>query len=285
MATTPTLVPNGAEPRQLLLNRLSLNQITANRSDTPSVVAACSQHDIGHVGLWRDKIDALGTRTVAALVREAGLSVSSLCRGGFFPAAGEADRRARIDDNRRAIEQTAELGASVLVLVCGPSPGRDLDGARRMVADGIAAILPDAERAGIKLGIEPLHPVFTGDRSVVVTLAQAIAMAEAYPADCVGVVIDTYHVWWDPHIYEDIRLASGRIVGFHVSDWLVPSPDPLMGRGLMGDGVIEIRRLRMAADAAGYDGPIEVEIMNEDVWGTPLDQILPRIRERFAECV
>jgi sugar phosphate isomerase/epimerase len=268
------------------LGRLSFNQITADPRDMRSVVEACVRHDVRWISLWRHKVAELGVAATAKLVRDAGLGVSSLCRGGFFPAATAEERRARIDDNRRALEEAAELGTNVLVLVCGPAPTRDLDAARAMVVDGIEALLPDAERLGVTLGIEPLHPIYAGDRSVIVTLGQANTIAERFPKDLVGVVVDVYHVWWDPCVHEELRRAGDRILGFHVSDWLVPPPaDPLMSRGLMGDGVIDLKPLRATVESVGYTGPIEVEIFNQRVWDMPLDEALPMIRQRFAETV
>jgi sugar phosphate isomerase/epimerase len=278
-ATAPEPVTTRVSPA-----RLSLNQITADPYDMRSVVDACVRHGIGWISLWRHKVAELGVRETAALVRDAGLSVSSLCRGGFFAAATAAEREARHDDNRRALE-AAELGTNVLVLVCGPAPDRDLEAARRMVVDGIERLLPDAERLGIRLGVEALHPIYAGDRSVVVTLGQANRIAERFPAELVGVIVDAYHVWWDPDVYAQIRRAGPRVLGFHVSDWLVPSPDPLMGRGVMGDGVIELRRLRAAVEEIGYDGPIEIEIFNKGVWDMPLDEMLPLLQQRFVEHV
>jgi sugar phosphate isomerase/epimerase len=169
----------------------------------------------------------------------------------------------------------------VLVLVCGPAPDRDLDAARRMVFDGICAVVPYAAERGVKLAIEPLHPMFAGDRSVVVTLAQANAMADQVQSAFIGVAVDVYHVWWDPNVYEEIARAGTTIVGFHMSDWLVPPPDHLLGRGMMGDGVIELERLRVAADAAGYQGPIEVEIFNQRIWDTPGEAVLAEVKDRF----
>jgi sugar phosphate isomerase/epimerase len=204
-----------------------------------------------------------------------------LCRGGFFPAPTARERRERIEDNLRALDEAAELSASVLVLVAGPAPDRDLEAARSMVLDGIAEIAPHAAERGVRLAIEPLHPMFAGDRSVVVTLAQANTLAEHLASAAVGVAVDVYHVWWDPAVYAEIARASGRILGCHVSDWLVPPPHHLLGRGMPGDGVIEIRKLRLAVDAAGYDGPIEVEIFNQQVWDTPGDEVLATIKDRF----
>ena len=268
------------------LHRLSLNQATTQHWSLREAVDGCARAGIGWIGPWRDKIaDAGGASTSTRLIRDAGLRVSSLCRGGFFPAATEVERRARLDDNRRAIDEAAELGANVLVLVCGPAPDRDLDAARRMVEDGIAAILPHAESCGVRLAVEPLHPMFAGDRSVIVTLGQANDMVERLASPLVGVAVDVYHVWWDPRVYREVARAAGRILGFHVSDWLAPPPDHLLGRGVMGDGVIELRRLRCAVEDAGYAGPIEVEIFNRVLWETPGDRVLALIKDRFQRCV
>src|SRR5260370_4609525 len=235
------------------------------------------------MGLWRQKGEGFGRAETARRMRAVGLKVSSLCRGGYFPAATFNERQQRIDDNRRAIEEAAELGAPVLVLVAGPAADRDLEGARRMVGDGIGAVAPYALERGVSLAIEPLHPMFAGDRSVVVTLGQANSLAASIGSAAVGVAVDVYHVWWDPQVYTEIARASGRILGFHVSDWLVPPPDHLLGRGMMGDGVIELRRLRQAVDAAGYTGPIEVEIFNQRIWDTPGEEILALMKQRFLE--
>jgi len=266
--------------------RLSLNQITLNRWTLREAVDGCARHGLRWIGLWRDKVADAGLESSARLVRDAGLGVSSLCRGGFFPAATAVERRARIDDNRRAVEEAATLGAGLLVLVCGPAADRDLAAAREQVGEGIAVVAPYAAAAGVRLGIEPLHPMFAGDRSVVVTLAQANRMAERFPADQVGVVIDAYHVWWDPEVNAEIHRAGRRIAGYHVSDWLVPASDMLMGRGVMGDGVIQLRELRGEVEAAGYRGPVEVEIFNRQVWDAPdPDVMLERIRARYLEAV
>ena len=267
------------------LSRLSLNQATTQRWGVREAAEGCARAGIPAIALWRDKVAEAGLQASARLVRDAGLRVSSLCRGGFFPAASVAERQARIDDNRRAIAEAAELHAEVLVLVCGPAPDRDIEGARAMVADGIAQILPDAAAHGIKLGVEPLHPMFAGDRSVFVTLAEANDLAARHASPWLGVVIDVYHVWWDPYLYPAIERAAGTIVGFHVNDWLVPLPDPLLGRGMIGDGVIELRRIRSAVDAAGYSGPIEVEIFNQAIWDAPGDTVLAHMCARFVEYV
>ncbi len=257
---------------------LSLNQITTERLSLMEAIDACVRHSIAAIGVWRYKLAEAGIAQANARIREAGLRVSSLCRGGMFPAASAAERQARIDDNLRAIDDAAALGAEVLVLVCGPAPDRDLDGARAMVADGIAAIAGHARKAGVRLGVEPLHPMFAADRSVITTLAEANALAERFD---IGVVIDAFHVWWDPELYAQIERARGRIVGFHLSDWLTPLPDVLLGRGMMGDGVIDLRRICAAVEAAGYAGPIEVEIFNRAIWDDDADRVLATICERF----
>jgi len=173
----------------------------------------------------------------------------------------------------------------VLVIVSGPANGQTLADARATVLDGLLEVLPDAERAGVVLGIEPLHPMYAAERSVVVTLKQANDMADRLRSRCAGVVVDAYHVWWDPEVMNEIERARGKIVGFHVSDWPVPLPGILMGRAMMGEGVIELRQLRQAVDKTGYDGPIEVEIFNEEVWKSADDQLLERIQRCFVKYV
>ncbi len=267
------------------LDRLSLNQATTERWSLREAAGGCARHGIGWIGLWRDKVSELGVAASARLLRDAGLRVSGLCRGGWFPAASPAERRARIDDNLRAVEEAAGLGTDVLVLVCGPAPDRDLAGARAMVADGVAAVLEHAAACSVRLAVEPLHPMFAGDRSVIVTLAQALDLIERFPREHCGVVIDAYHVWWDPDLEAQVARAGGRILGYHVSDWLAPPPDVLLGRGLMGDGVIELRRLRGLVEAAGYTGPIEVEIFNQALRDRPGDEVLALVKERFVAVV
>jgi sugar phosphate isomerase/epimerase len=259
--------------------RLSLNQITTSRWSVREAAEGCARAGIGTIALWRDKVaEAGGARAAAAIVRDAGLQLSSLCRGGFFPAADAAGRAAAIDDNRRAIEEAAVLGAPVLVLVCGglPEGSRDLPAARAMVRDGLAAVAGEAAACGVRLGVEPLHPMYCADRSVVTTLAEANALADEL--DGVGIVIDAYHVWWDPDLEAQVARAGARIAGFHVCDWVVPLPaGALLGRGLPGDGCADLVRLRAAVDAAGYAGPIEVEVLNQAVWDTPGDDVLARL--------
>ncbi len=263
------------------LGRLSLNQMTTDQWRLEDAVAGCAAAGISHIGLWRHKVRETGIETAARLVKEAGLSVSSLCRGGMFPAATEQAFRENLDDNRRAIDECVTLGTDVLVLVCGPAADRNIARARRQVVDAIEALVPYAQNRGVKLGIEPLHPMFAADRSAVSTLAQANDIIDEVGAPNVGVIIDVYHVWWDPHVYREIRRARGRIFGYHVNDWIVPLPHILNGRGMMGDGVIQLRRIRAAVEDAGYAGPIEVEIFNEDLWRRTGEEVLALIKDRF----
>lgn len=270
---------------QPLLENLSLNQITTDQWSLKEAVAGCVKAEIPWISLWRHKIEEIGLAEAKKVITDSGLKLSSLCRGGMFPAATAEERQKAIDDNKRAIEEAAELGSEVLVLVCGPGPDKDIDTARKWVEEGIEQIVPFAEQHGVKLGIEPLHPMYAADRSVVVTLDQANTMAEKYNPDQVGVVVDVFHVWWDPDLYRQIERAKGRILGFHVSDWSVPITDTFKARHMMGDGVIEIRRIRKAVEQAGYHGPIEVEIMNQQIWDQPGDETLAIMKDRYLKHV
>ncbi len=267
------------------LTRLSLNQMTTRPWSIREAAEGCVRAGIPSIGLWREPVAETGLRESARLVADAGLHVSSLCRGGWFHASTPGERQTRLDDNRRAIDEAAELGTNLLVLVCGPAADRDIVAARAYVEEAIASLLPYAAERGVRLGIEPLHPMYAAERSVIVTLAEANSMVRRLNSPTVGVVIDVYHVWWDPQVYEQIAAASGHILGFHVCDWLVPTTDLLLARGMMGDGVIELRRLRAAVEAAGYTGPIEVEIFNQHLWQRPGDEILRLMCARYLEYV
>lgn len=267
------------------LSRLSLNQATTRQWSVREAAEGCARAGIPWIGLWRDKVAETGLKVSARIVRDTGLKVSSLCRGGMFPAATERERLARLDENRRAVDEAATLGAEVLVLVCGAAPDRDIRAARGNVLDGVETLAPYAGESGVVLGVEPLHPAFAADRSVVCTLGEAMGIVRRVASPVVGVVVDAYHVWWDPVLYEEIRRAAGAIVGFHVDDWPRGGGDPLLSRGLMGDGVIELRRMREAVEAAGYHGPIEVEIFNEEVWATPGEEVLETVKRRYLEHV
>jgi sugar phosphate isomerase/epimerase len=265
--------------------RLSLNQITTNRWSLAEALDGCLRAEVPAIGIWRHKIADVGLAESRRLVRSSGLRVSSVCRGGMFPAATAAERAARIEDNRRAIDETAELGSDTLVLVCGPPPDRDLAAARRMVEDAIAALVPYARERKIAMAIEPLHPMYAAERSCITSLEEANDLADKFDADVVGIAVDVYHVWWDAMLERELARARGRIRGFHVCDWLVPTPDMLMGRGMMGDGCIDLQRIRRLVEAAGYAGPIEVEIFNQTIWDQPGDEVLQRMKQRYRSCV
>jgi sugar phosphate isomerase/epimerase len=267
------------------LERLSLNQATVKYLGLADAVALCVRHDIPAIGLWRDRVAEAGLSSAVAAVRDAGLHVSSLCRGGFFTSADAEGRAAARADNLAAVREAAALEADALVLVCGGLvPGsRDLGLARRIVADAIGELVPIAQRFGVRLGIEALHPMFCADRCVIASLGEAVDLALSFPAEAVGVVVDTYHVWWDARLASELARAAGRIVSYQVCDWVVPLPaDVLLGRGHLGDGVIDFAPISAAVAAAGYRGYVEVEIFNADVWSAPPDQTVRMVRERFA---
>ena len=267
------------------LSRLSLSQATVRHLSVAEAADLCVRHDIEAIGLWREYVAATGLAESAATMRAAGLHVSSLCRGGFFTQADPAARSAAAADNRAAVLEAAELGADALILVSGGLvPGsRDLPLARRMIADGIAELVPLAQDAGVRLGIEALHPMFCADRCVVSRLGQALDLALQFPADAVGVVVDTYHVWWDADLAADIARAAGRIMSYQLGDWILPLPaDVLLGRGHLGDGFIDFAAITAAVGAAGYDGYAEVEIFNAQVWDAPPDETAATVKSRFA---
>jgi sugar phosphate isomerase/epimerase len=266
------------------LSRFSLNQATTKRWPMEETVKGCVAAGVPGIGLWRDQVATFGVERTAALVRAAGLTVTTLCRGGFFTAE---DWR---EDNLRAIDEAGTLGAPVLVLVSGglPEGSRDVDGARRRIADAIGELVPHARAAGVRLAIEPLHPMFASDRCVIATLGNALDIASAYPAQDVGVAVDTYHLWWDDQVWAQLARAGadGRIACFQVADWITPLPaGVLLGRGLPGTGCVELRRFREAVDAAGYDGPIEVEVFHEDVWSRPGEDVLQESIRGYLEHV
>lgn len=265
------------------LNRFSLNHATTKFWDQTEAVEACAREGIG-IGLWREPVADKGLTATAKQVRDAGVAVTSLCRGGFL-TGGETEALA---DNRRAIDEAAALGTSELVMVCGGIVDRSagLDGARERVAEALAELAPYAKQCGVRLAIEPLHPMFASDRCVISTLDQAIELASPFEPDVVGVVVDTYHIWWDPTVFAAIERAAGRIAAFQVADWITPLPaGVLTGRGQLGDGCIDFRRFRTAVDAAGYTGPIEVELFNDAIWARPGPEVLAETVQRYRDHV
>ena len=263
---------------------LSLNTVTVKeRWGLAACIEGFARHGIPGISPWRDVLQAMGVEQAARRIRDAGLQVSGLCRGGMFPANDEAGRRAAIEENRRAIDEAQAIGAACLVMVCGglPPGSRDLPGARAMVRDGLADILPYARSAGVVRGLELLHPGTCADRSVLSTLGQALDLCDALGPG-MGVAVDVYHVWWDPDLERQMARAGSRIAGFHVCDWLVPTNDLVFDRGMPGDGVIDIPTVRAMAEAAGYRGAVECELLSRRWWGEDPDQVLSIIKERHA---
>lgn len=267
--------------------KISLNLATIRQQwGFAEAVDGCLRAGITAISPWRDQIAAIGLDEAARIVRDNHLQVTGVCRGGMFPAETADGRQKQIDDNFRAIDEAAALDADCLVLVVGGLPGssKDLPGARQMVSDGIAAMLPHAQACGVKLAIEPLHPMYAADRACINTIDQALDICEQL-GDNVGVAIDVYHVWWDPNLAAAIARAGrlDRIFAHHICDWLVPTRDMLLDRGMMGDGVIDLPAIRGMIEAAGFFGPQEVEIFSQDNWWKrPGDEVLAVIKERVA---
>jgi sugar phosphate isomerase/epimerase len=262
-----------------------MNQATIPRWSTAEAIDGCARAGYGAIGLWRERLEPDGPAKASARARAAGIAISSLCRGGWFCAPDAVGRRRRADDNRRAVDEAADCGAAMLVLVCGPAATKDLEAGRREVADAVAELATYARAAGVPLAVEPMHPMYCGDRSVVVTLPQALEIARSVADGGVGVVLDSYHLWWDPDLATAIADAAGAVLGVQLADWLAPPPHPLEGRGMLGDGTIELRRFLSLADGTGYGGPVEVEIFNPAVWDADPAETLAVVACRYAEHV
>ena len=277
---------------------LSINTATVRAQwPLPDTITALARHGIRGISPWRDQVAAAGLDDTARRIRDAGLTVTGLCRGGMFPAPDREGRRAAHDDNRRAVDEALTLGAQCLVLVVGGLPkdrggqvvSRDLAGAREMVRDGLGTLYEYAHGAGMPLAIEPLHPMYAADRACVNTMAQANALCDELApdgTDGLGLAVDVYHVWWDPLLRAEIIRAGerNRLFAYHICDWLVPTRDLLNDRGMMGDGVIDLPLIRGWMDAAGYRGMHEVEIFSaQDWWKRDGDEVLLTCRRRHAE--
>lgn len=277
--------------------RLSLNQATIKHASLQEALDVTAAGGYGAIGLWREPVHAIGLAEASARLTDSGLRFTSLCRGGFFTMPEGPERRASIDDNRRAIEETATLAAAgapgstaVLVLVAGgiPEGSDDLAGARARVADALAELTPDAEAAGVQLSIEPLHPMYASDRAVVSTLKQALDLAAPFAPEVVGVEVDTFHVWWDPEVLDQVARAGreGRIASYQVCDWATPLPaDVLLARRYPGDGVIDFAAFTRAIEATGYARDIEVELFNADIWAVPYADVVARTAASFDAVV
>lgn len=277
---------------------LALNTTTVReRWGLGDIIAGCARHGIRGIAPWRDQVQQLGLKEAARRIRDAGLTVTGHCRGGMFPALDSKARLAARDDNRRAVDEALELGAQCLILVVGGLPkkpdgtigSKDLPGARAMVRDGVGELLDYARPGGMPLAIEPLHPMFAADRACVNTMAQANDLCDELAGknkgDGLGIAVDVYHVWWDPNLKQEIERAANaspsRLLAFHISDWLVPTTDLLSGRGMMGDGVIDLPLLRSWMENAGYRGMHEVEILSaKNWWQRDPDEVLLTCRHR-----
>lgn len=237
------------------------------------------------ITVWRQHLEPYGAEEAGRMLRDSGLRVVSLCRGGFFPATGAAAREKARDDNRRAIDEAAAIGAPLVVLVCGSSPEQPLAVSRQQILDGIAAVLPHAKAVGVRLSIEPLHPMYADTRSAVNTLEQANNMVTAIGSDFLGVTVDVYHLWWDPYLESEIRRAGRSIFSFHVCDWRVPTRDLLNDRGMMGEGCIDIPQIRGWVEREGFKGPIEVEIFSNEFWAQDQTRLVRRIKNAYLQHV
>jgi sugar phosphate isomerase/epimerase len=281
---------------------LSINTATVRKSQgqdnpLPAILDACARHGIRAVSPWRDQVAAAGLQATAKQLKDVGLSLSGYCRGGMFPATDAAGLAAAHDDNRRAVDEACTLGAPCLVLVVGGLPGalaghaahKDISLARSQVTEGIAQLLDYARSCGMPLAIEPLHPMYAADRACINTLEQALDVCDALdPArtGALGVALDVYHCWWDPKLMPQIARAASRLLAFHVCDWLTPTTDLLNDRGMMGDGVIDIPRIRAAVEAQGFAGYSEVEIFSTgNWWKRSMDDVLATCIARHKTAV
>jgi sugar phosphate isomerase/epimerase len=269
--------------------RLSLNQATIKFASLAEALQVATEAGYQAIGLWREPVAEVGLDKAVEMVEQSGLRVSSLCRGGFFTAPPGTERDRALDDNRRALEEAHRLGTDTLVLVVGglPEGDHDLVGARERVRDALGTLAPDAVAAGVRLALEPLHPMYAADRAVINTLGQALDIAEQVPAEAVGVVVDTFHLWWDPQILDQIaRAGKQRITSYQVCDWITPLPaDVLLARGIPGDGHIDFAPITRAVAATGYAGDIECEIFNADIWAEPYDDVARRVADSYHRLV
>lgn len=288
--------------------KLSINTATIKKASLAEALTLTAAAGLSHIGLWRDKVAEVGLERAVEMVRESGLQVSSLCRGGFLTAADPAGQAAALADNKAAILEAKALGTTEIIMVVGGLPdfsvspgavdggggasavvgGKDIVLARQRVADRLAELVPFAREHGVRLVLEPLHPMYAADRAVLSTLRQALDLAAPHPVEAVGVVVDTFHVWWDPSLREQIARAGaeGRIASYQVCDFNLPiAADALLSRGFMGDGVIDFASIGAWVAEAGYDGVVEVEIFNEDIWAQPFTDVIDTVKARYAELV
>ena len=261
------------------LSKLCIHTITTKRWSIERAARNYAAQGVKGITVWRDALENRAIKATGELLRDHGLSIVSLCRGGFFPNKDPHKRETALEDNRRAIEEAFELGTKLIVLVCGADPSQSLEDSRAQIHDGIAAIIPDAKAAGIKLAIEPLHPMFADTRSAINTLEQANVLCESLNSTSVGVAVDVYHLWWDPNLEREIKRCGENkaLLAFHICDWKSPTVDMLNDRGLMGEGCIPIRKIRSWVEATGFTGFNEVEIFSNSYWKEDQSVFLKKI--------
>jgi sugar phosphate isomerase/epimerase len=266
-------------------SRLAIHTMTNKPWSLAECIEGYTAAGVGAVSVWRNVLEPMGAAEAGRMLAGAGLTVPALVRGGFFPAADAAGRQAAIDDNRQCIDEAAEIGAEMVVLVVGALPGMELAEARKQVTDGIAAVLPHAESQGMKLAIEPLHPMYAADKSCVNRMAEAREICDALAHPLVGIAVDVYHVWWDPDLALEIAAAGkrNRLFAFHICDWRGETRHLLTDRGLMGDGCIDIRQIRGWVEAAGFDGYNEVEVFSEEYWATDQTAYVAKIKDAYLK--
>jgi sugar phosphate isomerase/epimerase len=265
------------------LSRLCLHTITTKPWRIEEAAMNYAAAGVKGITVWRDALLNRDIRKTGDMLRQNGLSVVSLCRGGFFPSTDSNKRKIAIDDNRRAIEEAYMLGTDKIVLVCGADPAQSLEDSRMQISDGIASIIPEAAAAGVRLAIEPLHPMYADTRSAINTIAQANDLAEALNSPWVGVAVDVYHLWWDPALENEIKRCgrNNNLLAFHICDWKSPTTDMLNDRGLMGDGCIPLRKIRSWVEDAGFSGFIEVEIFSNEYWKMDQLEFLDKIIKSY----
>jgi sugar phosphate isomerase/epimerase len=267
------------------LNKLCIHTITTQPWPLDKAIAEYQAHGVPGITVWRQALEGFSAAKIGDQIRTAGMQVVSLCRGGFFPAPDARDREAAIQDNLLAIEQTAELGAPLIVLVPGAVPGQPLEKSRAQIREGIETILPRAMEHGIQLGIEPLHPMYADSRSAINSLKQANDMCDQIDSPNVGVIMDVYHLWWEPNLQSEIERCgqAGRIFAFHICDWKTPTRDLLNDRGLMGEGCIDIPQIRAWVENNGFDGYHEVEIFSDQYWQMDQREYLKKIIAAYKQ--
>lgn len=265
------------------LSRLCIHTITTKPWPIEEAVKQFAAAGVGGITVWRDALTGRNITATGNMLRDAGLQVVSLCRGGFFPAVDAGRRQLAIDDNIKAIDEAHALGAPLLVLVCGADPQQPLTESRKQIQEGIAACLAHAAAANVRLAIEPLHPMYAGDRSAINTLEQANDMAEALHSPWIGVAVDVYHLWWDADLENQIKRCgrNGNLSAFHICDWKTPTLDMLNDRGLMGEGCINIPQIRGWVEEAGFNGFNEVEIFSTLYWQQDQQAFLSKITEAY----